>query len=53
MKLLLQNNYLEKFSTHNEEKFVVEERLIRTLKIYLLKIYKYMTSFKVLITMSK
>ena len=53
MKLLLQDNYLEKFSTHSEGKFVVDERLIRTLKIYLLKIYKYMTSFKILITMTK
>ena len=37
----LQNNDTEIYSTHNEWKSVVAERLIRTLKD---KIYKYITS---------
>ena len=41
MKSQLQDNEIEIYSTHNEEKFVVAERFIRTLKH---KIYKYMTS---------
>ena len=41
MKSRLQYNYMEIYSTHNEEKSVVEERIIRTLKN---KIYKYVTS---------
>ena len=41
MKLFLQNNNIEMYSTHNEGKSVVAERFIRTLKT---KIYKYMTS---------
>ena len=41
MKLFLQNNDIEMYSTHNEGKSVVAERFIRTLKN---KIYKYMIS---------
>ena len=41
MKSFLQNNNIEMYSTHIEGKYVVAERLIRTLKN---KIYKYMTS---------
>ena len=41
MKLWLEKNDIEMYSTHNEEKSVVTERFIRTLKN---KIYKYMTS---------
>ena len=41
MKSLLQNNNIEMYSTHNEEKSVVAETFIRTLKK---KIYKYMVS---------
>ena len=37
----LRDNDIEMYSIHNEGKFVVAERLIRTLKT---KIYKYMTS---------
>ena len=37
----LQDNYIVMYSTHNEEKSVVAERFITTLKK---KIYKYMTS---------
>ena len=40
-KKWLQDNDIVKYSTHNEEKFVVAERLISTLKN---KIYKYMSS---------
>ena len=40
-KKWLQDNDIEMHSTHNEEKSVVAERFIRTLKN---KIYKYMTS---------
>ena len=39
MKSWLQDN--ETYATHNEEKFFVAEKFIRTLKY---KIYKYMTS---------
>ena len=42
----LQDNDLEMYSTHNEEKSVVAERFIRTLKN---KIYKYMTSINTII----
>ena len=41
MKFWLQDNNIEMHSVHNEEKAVVAERFIRTLKS---KIYKYMTS---------
>ena len=40
-KKWLQGNDIETCSTNNEEKFVVAERFIRTLKN---KIYKYMTA---------
>ena len=38
---MAKDNNIVTYSTHNEEKSVVAERLIRTLKN---KIYKYMTS---------
>ena len=41
MKSQLEKNGIEIYSTHNEEKSVLVERLIRTIKN---KIYKYMTS---------
>ena len=41
MKSWLDKNAKEMYSTHNEEKSVVAERFIRTLKN---KVYKYMTS---------
>ena len=41
MKSRLTDNGIEMYSTHNEEKSIVAERFIRTLKN---KIYKYMTS---------
>ena len=41
MKLWLEKNDIEMYSTHNEGKFVIAETFIRTLKK---KIYKYMTS---------
>ena len=41
MKSWLQDNDIVMYSTHNEGKSVVTERIIRTLKN---KIYKYMTS---------
>ena len=41
MNSFLQNNDIEMYSKHNEEKYVVAERFISTLKN---KIYKYMTS---------
>ena len=41
MKLFLQNNNIEMYSTHNDGKSVVVERFIRTVKN---KISKYMTS---------
>ena len=40
-KKWLQDNNIEMYSTNNEEKSVIAERFIRTLKN---KIYKYMTS---------
>ena len=40
-KKWLKDNDIEMYSIHNEQKFVVAERFIRTLKT---KIYKYMTS---------
>ena len=40
MKEWLQNNEIEMYSTHNEDKSVVAERFIKTLKN---KIYRYMT----------
>ena len=52
LKPFLQNNNTEMYSTHNEEKFVVAERFIRTLKN---KIYKCMTSISknVLLSLKK
>ena len=41
MKLFLQNNNIEMYSTHDKGKSVFAERFIRTLKN---KIYKYITS---------
>ena len=41
MKSWSEKHAIEMYSTHNEEKSVVSERFIRTLKN---KIYKYMTS---------
>ena len=41
MKSWLQDNDIEIYSIHNERKFAVAERFIRTLKN---KIYKYMIS---------
>ena len=41
MKSFLRNNDIGMYSTYNEEKSVIAERFIRTLKN---KIYKYMTS---------
>ena len=41
MKSRLEKNDIETYSTHNEEKSVIAERFIRTLKN---KNYKYMTS---------
>ena len=41
MKSWLQDNDIEMHSTHNEEKSVVAEKFVRTLKN---KIYRYMTS---------
>ena len=41
MKEWLQNNEIEMYSTHNEDKSVVAERFLKTLKN---KIYRYMTS---------
>ena len=40
MKSWLEKNDIEMYSTHNQEKSVVTERFIRTLRN---KIYKYMT----------
>ena len=37
----MQNNDIERYSKHNEGKYSIAKRLIRTLKN---KIYKYMTS---------
>ena len=41
MKSFFQNNDIEIYSANNEDKFIIAERFIRTLKS---KIYKYMTS---------
>ena len=41
MKLLLEKNDMETYSTHNEGKSIIAERFIRTVKN---KIYQYMTS---------
>ena len=41
MKSWLQKNEIEMYSTHNESRYVVAERFIRTLKN---KIYKYISS---------
>ena len=41
MKSWLQDNYIEMYSTHNEEKSIAFERFIRTLKK---KIYENSTS---------
>ena len=40
-KSWLEKNAIEMYPTHNEGKYVIAERFIRTLKS---KIYKYMTS---------
>ena len=40
MRSVLQNIYAEMYSTHNEGKSVVAEKIIRTLKN---KIYEYLT----------
>ena len=41
MKSWLEKNVIQMYSTHNEGKFDIAERFIKTLKN---KIYKYMTS---------
>ena len=41
MKSWLEKNDIEMYSTHNEGKSILAERLMKTLKN---KIYKYMTS---------
>ena len=41
IKSWLQDNYIEMYSNHNEQKSVIAGRFIRPLKN---KIYKYMTS---------
>ena len=41
MKLFLNNNNIEMYSTHNEKNSIIAERFIKTLKN---GIYKYMTS---------
>ena len=41
MTLWLQNNDMEIYPAHNEEKYIVDERFIRNLKN---KTYKYMTA---------
>ena len=43
IKLWLEDNHIEIYSTHNKEKFMVAERFIRRLKG---KIYKYITHGK-------
>ena len=43
MKPWLRDNDINMYSAHNERKFVVAERLIRTLKN---KIYKYMIQYQ-------
>ena len=50
MKPWLDKNDTEMYSTHNERKFVIAERLTRTLKN---KIYKYMTSISKNVYISK
>ena len=40
MKFWLQDNNIEVYLTHNEGKFILAERFMKTLKT---KIYKYMT----------
>ena len=42
MKLWLEKNGIEMYSTHNEGKSFIAERFIRTLK----KIYKYILQFQ-------
>ena len=41
LKSWLQNNSLEMYSAHNQEKFIVAERFIRTLKKIILQIYDF------------
>ena len=41
MKLFLNNNNIEMYSTHNEKNYIIAERFIKTLKN---GIYKYITS---------
>ena len=43
MKSWLEENDTEMYLSHNEEKYVVDERFIRALKNEIIK-YKYMTS---------
>ena len=50
MKSWLEKNDIEMYSTHNEGKSVVAERLIRTLKT---KIYKHVTSVSKNVYMDK
>ena len=50
VKLWLEKNNIEMYSTHNEGKSVVDERFIRTIKN---KIYKYMTSISKYVYMDK
>ena len=50
MKSLLQDNYIEMYSTHNEGKSFVAERFVRTLKN---KICKYANSFSANVYINK
>ena len=50
MKSWLQDNDIEMYSTHNEERSTVTERCNRTLKN---KIYKYMTSILKIVYIDK
>ena len=50
LKLWLETNYIEIYSTHNEGKSVVAERFIRIIKN---KIYKHMTSISKIVYMDK
>ena len=50
MKSFLQNNDMEMYATHNEGKYGVAERFMRTLKN---KIYKYLTSFSKIVYIDK
>ena len=50
MKSWLEKNAIEMYSTHNQEKSVIAERFIRTLKN---KVYKYMTSLSKIVYIDK